>query len=170
MYVRLKACCKPVILIFTSTPCTHYIAIKQATNGRGSTSSRDPLEKMDDKDSKLAPSPSPVMSTGSGSTRENSTKRLTDKFLVQAKNYVETGSERKALEGTLSFLKLKSLRHNDARKVLHAAGLIECLQSLLVSGGAGGEEGDGVKALAWSILANLCAIDKRVQEKVKLGL
>uniref|UniRef100_A0A1X7V0A8 BTB domain-containing protein n=2 Tax=Amphimedon queenslandica TaxID=400682 RepID=A0A1X7V0A8_AMPQE len=122
---------------------------------------------MDDSDSKVAPSLSPVLSTESGSTRENNTKRLTDKFIVQAKNYVETGSERKALEGTLSFLKLKSLRHNDARKALHAnAGLVEGLQSLLVSGGAAGEEGDGVKALAWSILANLCAIDKRIQEKV----
>lgn len=135
-----------------------------------SNSSRDLTEKMDDKDSKPAPSLSPATGTSAASTSKGGTKRLADKLSAQVKNYVDTGSGRKALEATLHFIKANSLRHNDAGKTFGSSGTAGVLEALLSLTGQSskGEEIEGLQCLAWSTLANLCAIDTKLQEKVKL--
>lgn len=133
-----------------------------------SNSSRDLIEKMDDKDSKPAPSLSPATGTSAASTSKGGTKRLAAKLSAQVKNYVDTGSGKKALEATLHFIKANSLRHNDAGKTFcsgTAGGVLEALLSL-TGQSSKGEEIEGLQCLAWSTLANLCAIDRKLQEKV----
>ena len=133
-----------------------------------SNSSRDLTEKMDDKDSKPAPSLSPATGTSAASTSKGGTKRLADKLSAQVKNYVDTGSGKKALEATLHFIKANSLRHNDAGKTFGSSGTAGVLEALLSLTGQSskGEEIEGLQCLAWSTLANLCAIDRKLQEKV----